>query len=890
MQKSLQILLIFFSLIVSIHAFNHVPIFKSKAFSVHPDSVIQREFKAKALSPKSISSNYLSLDANKYSSTVQVKFSINSRDNEMPSGKNHIITLHPLNGSCTTTIVFGKQLISADKKAKNIDLSRNTTWNIKLDMRHVITALNKDGFYTLFNGEKLSKADFKGVYIAGGASPLSWDFSNLNAKPDMELKDADGDGIYEITLKLNTREKQLPTTNFWNLSTNLSAQPSYRSDYTISDAVYNLSLEEMIKAIEPDSTFRTGQDWAGVWTRDISYSIILSMAHMQPKVTKYSLMRKVKNDRIIQDTGTGGSYPVSTDRIVWATAAWELYKATGDYDWLKYAYIVIKNSIEDDILNAYDPTTGLVRGESSFLDWREQTYPKWMQPIDIYQSENLGTNAIHYNANMVLSQMATLMNDEATAEKHLAIANKIKEGINTYLWIPGKGYYGQYRYGRNHLILSDKSETLGEAVCVLFGIAEGERAKSVIANTPVLNWGAPCLYPQIPDIPPYHNNAIWPFVQSYFALASAKVGNESAALHQISAIYRTTTMFLTNKENMVAETGDFAGTQINSSRMLWSLSGNIALVHKLLFGINFNANSLTFHPLIPKTLSGKRTLSNFHYRNSILNITMEGFGNSIKKFEIDGVETKPEIAGNLSGKHDIRITLNNTNDSDAKTNLVGNKFSPEAPLATLSKGIIHWKKVDNAIKYRVIKNGETEAITTKCAIAATNPTAEYQVQAIDHNGIASFASEPIVLDNTGNATTYQIEEFAPKSERLSTGYTGGGFVEIGKKTNTGIEIPIEIAATGQYTIQVRYANGNGHIHSDNKCAIRTLRVNNQFTGTLVMPQRGDGEWSNWGLSNAIGVKLNKGKNTISIIFESANENMNSETNQALLDEIVILKR
>jgi len=98
-----------------------------------------------------------------------------------------------------------------------------------------------------------------------------------------------------------------------------------------------MALEEMINVVEPDSTFRTGKAWAGVWTRDISYSIILSMAALQPLVAKYSLMRKVKNGRIIQDTGTGGAYPVSSDRIVWAVAAWEFYKVTGSEDWLKEA-------------------------------------------------------------------------------------------------------------------------------------------------------------------------------------------------------------------------------------------------------------------------------------------------------------------------------------------------------------------------------------------------------------------------------------------------------------------------------------------------------------------------------------------------------------------------
>ena len=98
-------------------------------------------------------------------------------------------------------------------------------------------------------------------------------------------------------------------------------------------------LEEMVKAIEPDSTFRTGKEWAGVWTRDISYSIILSMAYMQPEVAMKSLLSKVnKKKRIIQDTGTGGAYPCSTDRMIWAVAAYEVYKATGNKDWLEQAY------------------------------------------------------------------------------------------------------------------------------------------------------------------------------------------------------------------------------------------------------------------------------------------------------------------------------------------------------------------------------------------------------------------------------------------------------------------------------------------------------------------------------------------------------------------------
>ena len=107
----------------------------------------------------------------------------------------------------------------------------------------------------------------------------------------------------------------------WKLQTDVSRYPQFQSSYPIVDAVYNLSLEELKKDIRPDRTFMAGAKWEGVWTRDISYSILLALVAVEPEVAKASLLRKVKNGRIIQDTGSGGSWPVSSDRLTWALAA-----------------------------------------------------------------------------------------------------------------------------------------------------------------------------------------------------------------------------------------------------------------------------------------------------------------------------------------------------------------------------------------------------------------------------------------------------------------------------------------------------------------------------------------------------------------------------------------
>ena len=49
------------------------------------------------------------------------------------------------------------------------------------------------GFYTAFNGTKIYKEDFKGVYVAGSALPMTWDFDNLVNNKPLQLKDDDKD-------------------------------------------------------------------------------------------------------------------------------------------------------------------------------------------------------------------------------------------------------------------------------------------------------------------------------------------------------------------------------------------------------------------------------------------------------------------------------------------------------------------------------------------------------------------------------------------------------------------------------------------------------------------------------------------------------------------------
>ena len=867
--------------------------YQSAAFSVYPSQVIQGKYKAQVLSPTHIKSNYQSPANATFSRLVTFKLSINEKDNESLPGKDHWLVIGEEHES--PIIVFGAPSLPQPPKPATF-LPVNYEYTFRIDMSPVIKQFNEKGYFTAIDGTKVAKADFKGFYVAGGAEPLSWDFVNLDNK-GLKLKDTGKDNIYTLTVQLNPANAADAKGKEWTLSADISQRAHYQSDQPIVDALFNLSLEEATKNIEKDSTFRTGAKWGGVWTRDVSYSTLLAFAFHEPEVAKTSLRKKVKRGRIIQDTGSGGAWPVSSDRTTWALAAWEIYKATGDQNWLKEAFQIIKKSVEDDEKTIQDAQTGMYSGESSFLDWREQTYPKWMSNMDIYVSQNLGTNVVHYQTHRILADMAKILGQPY--QVYLDRAEKIKTGINQYLWLPEKGYYAQYLYGRPYLTVSPRFEALGEALAVIFEVADPNRADTILAKSPITDFGVTCIYPQIPGIPPYHNNAIWPFVQAYWNLAAAKAGNEQALNQGLAAIYRAGALFLTNYENFVAETGDFAGTEINSDRMLWSMAGNLAMVHRVFMGMSFEANGIRFQPVVPQSYGGKKALTNFHYRKAVLNITVNGFGNQIQTITLDGQPLKDGFfAANISGVHAIDIQLQNNDFSQQPINRVPNLFTLPNPQARMEYSALKWDVVPGADHYRIYENGQfvEKTMTTQYVLqpkprgfgtpVRPQKLVEMKVSAVDTLGNESFTSEPVLFTQNA-AIKFEMEDFAPASELPYSNFSGKGFVAVSTTQNKVIECKITMENAGTYFLNVHYSNGSGPWNTDNKCGIRSLTVNGKYAGVLVFPQRGKEEWSDWGFSNSRAIILKKGENTVKISLEEWNNNMNEDVNTAMLDYLMV---
>ncbi len=860
-------------------------LYNSDAFILYKDKVVQGQNTAIVHSPDHISSNYQSPASETYSRLINFKFSINEKDNELPFGVNHQIIIGDEHES--PLIKFG-EMPSDIIENPNAYLPPNHYYTFKVDMAPIILSFEEKGYYDASNGTRISKADFKGFYIAGGSEPLSWDFVGLEGK-GLKLKDSGKDNVFTITLNMNPYENITNKENQWIKSWNTSDKPTYSSDQPIVDALFNLSLEEAKRNIEADSTLRTGAKWGGVWTRDISYSIFLAFAYHEPEIAKISLLKKVKRDRIVQDTGSGGAWPVSSDRTTWALAAWEIYKVTGDMEWLEKAFTIVKNTLDDDAM-ALPSESGMYKGESSFLDWREQTYPKWMSNMDIYTSENLATNVVHYQAHKILASMASILGKPAVEYEQKA--NIIKNAINAQLWMPEKGYYAQYKYGRKDLVRSGRFEALGEALAVLFDVADTNQASEIFEKSPITPFGATCIFPQIPGIPPYHNDAVWPFVQSYWNLAAAKTGNEKALTHGLSAIYRAGGLFLTNYENFVAQSGDFNGTEINSDRMLWSMAGNIAMVHRIFMGMTFGLNGIRFCPVIPRVYGGTKNLNGFKYRNAILNIKVSGFGKNIKTFIINGKKMKNAyLEASQSGIQNIEIEMDNIPFDDQGYNITDNHFSLHHPATKLENNVISWEPIEGVMSYLIYKNGiRINATQNNFFKINTNETGEYCVSSLDHSGYESFVSEPILVTEPSNIKILQLENINTEKSTLPyTNFSGAGFIEISNVKNKEITFETDVDQDGIYIVDFRYSNGSGPWNTDNKCAIRSLYCNDLYAGTMVFPQRGTEEWSDWGMSNSIKLKLLKGTNKMALRFESWNINMNVDVNTAMLDHLRLIR-
>ncbi|URA10226.1 alpha-L-rhamnosidase-related protein [Thermospira aquatica] len=681
----------------------------------------------------------------------------------------------------------------------------------------------------------------------------------------------------------------------WKLGVDIQHLPSLETPKSpLIAALYNMALEEAIKDIRPDKTFMAGEKWNGVWTRDISYSVDLALAALFPEVSVKSLFAKVDTNRqvIIQDTGTGGSWPVSTDRVVWSLAAKQYFLWHRDREFLSRAYEVMKNTALADRHAAYDRETGLYYGESSFMDWREQSYASWMSPVDIYMSFSFSTCVLHYHHLSTLAWMAEKLGRLDEAKQWKSWAEELRIAIRTNFIHQELGTYASYLYPSPLRIPVLKTDNLGLALAVLTGVVSQEEAATVVANIPVVPFGVVCLWPQQPHAGYYHNKGIWPFVNAYYVLAAREAGNLEAVSFGIGAMARAAAFFGTHKENFSYDRGHVDKMAVNSDRQLWSVAGYLAVVQRVIFGISVDEKGLFFRPMIPTFIEGPLTLKNLRYLSSTVSVMVEGTGDTIEKIMVNGNVVSPDIrlSGALPTNYTVVITMKRTSTPQPIRMVSTEDISLNEPKLKLSNTMVTWKEVKNARLYTVFWNGKKVATTPQTTYIPSSGSGVINVQANPAEGIlSSCLSAPIWIIPDERKITLQLEDIAdlqPYVTNRYKGYSGDGYVLLDNEGRVVPKIEVNIPRAGTYLVRFRYANGNGPVNTDNRCAIRTLLIDNREQGVMVFPQRG--VWTEWGYSSHLMVKLTRGKHTLTLVKHALDENMNGKINHAALDSIELV--
>jgi hypothetical protein len=736
--------------------------------------------------------------------------------------------------------------------------------------------------------------------------------------------------------------------------------PSVRTGNHLFDALHALAIEEAhensVGAVRDyafaegnplpcggdHGCFETGRLWNYVWTRDIAYSVDLGLAALDPLRSMGSLDFKTSERRggggleIVQDTGTGGSWPVSTDRVAWALGAAELLPWLSEPHRSAFqtrAWLAIHGTIERDRRTIFDPRDGLYRGEQSFLDWREQTYPSWVSGdlAHIAMSKTLSTNLLHLRAIELASELADRRGDSANASRYREWAERLRSAIHAHFWLEEEGLFSTYVTTALDPAPVRRFDLLGESLAILMNVASEAEAIRILSTYPHLGPGAaPVIHPQQQHVRIYHNRAEWPFVTAYLLRAARHVGHDAAGDRAVHSLMRGAALNLSNMENFEAasgrpwlDDGDASGPVVNSERQLWSVAGYLAMVHHVIFGIEAQRDELSIRPWITaKTRheifanTDEIVLRNFEWRGHSFDVVVhfpEGDGAGgfqVVDIEIDGqtigVRAITSVDLRAHSRVDVRLGPSDAGETTIKVNDASDwraVFGPRTPAiraiavetSRVRLSLEHPEAPDDVV-LSVYRDG------VRVASDLPGATTTYLDEATDADAISHcWAIEScFVSTRTCSQHSAPICHWGPNTERVHVfdattfAATGGAAVtEYGRfhyqawgDPGDRLETPSFTAPTsGEYLLQVQYGNG-GPTDTGITAAIKRVLVEDAATheitseGVLVMPHMG--AWENWGESSLARVHLERGR-SYRFIIQGDDDTVNMSAFQHFAD-------
>ncbi len=716
-----------------------------------------------------------------------------------------------------------------------------------------------------------------------------------------------------------------------------------RTGNLLFDGLYALAIVEAransVSRIRDDSyargepiqidAFQTGELWKYVWTRDLSYALELGLAGFDPargvnsllfqaSGTKPSVSGGVGN-QIVQDTGSGGSYPVSTDRVVWALGAHETLKYLPEparRNFLAEVYPILRGTIEQDRRLVFDPADGLYRGEQSFLDWREQTYPGWTRDnvLAIAMSKALSVNAANYFLLTRAAEYARRLDRPEEGARYAAWATELRDAVNRRFWNPADGLYSTYLLsddGVSDSVPVARYDLLGESLAILTGLADEQQAASIVARYPTGPFGPAVVWPQEKTVPIYHNQGIWPFVTAYGIKAARRAGHAAAVDAGIRSLTGQAAFNLSNMENFDfvsgqadVKNGPRLGPQVNSHRQLWSVAGYLSMVQDVVFGLETSWEGLRFQPYITADLRNDtfratdvlewRGLA-FQGKQNRVRVQLPPVGSfaqgvcAVDWVELNGnpIDGRFVGAGDLQPVNDWNIVLKAPDAAQpppAPLRVVESHdertvFAPVQPRWTEDGrgGItlegdrltLHYEHADaDHVAFDIYRDGQ-RCVSGIRQTRWTDPDSGdyrdavhcYRVAAVDgQSGNASHLTPALSYRTSDQSQTIPAQSLRGDDAYLIDGHH---FEQWGRPGQELATDALTVNRRGRYLVRAEFANGAGPVNTGLACAVKKLEVRKAGSGEtvaagyLVMPQSGN--WARYDLSSAVPAELQPGE-------------------------------
>lgn len=397
-----------------------------------------------------------------------------------------------------------------------------------------------------------------------------------------------------------------------------------RLDRLYAAAVRNLmsvNTVDELRGVAVPRFFRAGRGYPEPWTRDAAVNCWFAGSLLDPATARQTLTivteRNGDKAMIAQDEQWW-------DQILWVHAAWFHFCATGDHQFLTFAYEVGQRSLAVLRSERFNSAAGLYAGPGFMQDGISGLPTPPNDPtiassfvLDYPEARDvmtLSTNAAYRLALRALQRMAEALGEDGSAYGEESA--QLAYAIRSQLWLESRGRFGYLRHGsgKGRGTIDESEEAAGLALSVLadlMGSAESIRMLNGIHREPS---GVVNVWPHFADRygaerPGRHNVLCWPVVFGLVNLASAHAGAHTQLRLGLEDILRLVegsgdAFFETYHPVTGAPAGGWQSgkTWRSEPDQTWSATALIASVHHGLLGLRPTGLGVQMWPYLPPGL------------------------------------------------------------------------------------------------------------------------------------------------------------------------------------------------------------------------------------------------------------------------------------------------